>query len=203
MRRRPCTCVQIMSTVDIPTEAFPSAQPQAHCNDLWDAHGCLNAVSRCVADVPAAVARALYAVADHLRMLSQINANGGWATPDMLREWIVSLLNLQGGPEVVLEGSCVIELPRGATHVFVAPLGAVIIPLVRRFPGIECLVLHLEAHVDADEADDAANAWETVAGCRINGLGRFQDGPGRRNLSAAAETRVRFARLTIAKPPFY
>lgn len=113
--------------------AETGGRPAVDVSCLWDPHGCLNALNRCIISgpVPPADDNPLYVVSDHLRLLAQLSQSGGWVSPARLQEWLETLLALQ--PDASVEKACRISLPQNTLQQLqIVPLGIALQPLLRQ-----------------------------------------------------------------------
>lgn len=112
---------------------------------LWDPHGCLNTLSRCIISgpLPPAEDNPLYVVSDHLKLLAQLSQSGGWASPARLQEWLQTLVALQS--DASTRKTCSISLPENRVRQLqLQPLGMALQPLLRQAGPVAAVVIETE-----------------------------------------------------------
>jgi hypothetical protein len=121
--------------------------PPDCCLDLWDPHSCLNALNRCIferndmerKDQP------VYIVAAHLQMLVVTSKFKGWATPQQLHPWLMSLLDLHQYLHPADEPPTYkVILPDELLQLELAPLGNVLIPLLGKIGPVSRVTIECE-----------------------------------------------------------
>lgn len=164
----------------------------AEVSSLWDPHGCLNALNRCILNAapPLAEDNQLYVVSDHLRLLGQLSQSGGWISPRRVQEWVEALVALQS--DASTSGAYSVSLPENRIRQLqILPLGAALLPLLRQARPVACvsieagdmrlpsgakqtasLVLHLRVSegrkANAPHPEDATRAsreWDVAVVC--------------------------------------
>lgn len=168
---------------------------QIHCNHLWDSHACLNAISRCVADQTPMVAHSLYAVAEHLKLLSLFALNDGWATPEEMRDWMSSLCELHcTGALSHADIVAPVLFPESASHVRMQSVGAMFIPFVRKSARFLTLKVRVEQPIHIDIVRRPYATKDVSANCRISGLRLAHGDDMPRYFSELVVTELRAAR---------